>query len=213
LNCSQRFAPLFDALPEILLIRRSTSYATVETVDAVGREPASVPTESSTWLGTTVKFTIDEAVAGRPGNGAMLGRLTEIMFVEIVREYMHNLQPRERGWLAALRDPQIGQALRFLHERPTCPWTVAGLARAVGMSRSALAQRFVSLLGEPPMQYFLGWRIHIAKQMLRDRADTIDSIAERIGYDSEPAFNRAFKKRTGCPPAAWRRMAAKAASE
>jgi AraC-like DNA-binding protein len=143
----------------------------------------------------------------------MLGRLTEIMFVEIVREYMHQLHARERGWLAALKDRHVGQALRLLHEHPLRPWTVAGLAHEVGMSRSALAQRFVSLLGESPMKYLFGWRIHIAKQMLRDRTDTIESIAERIGYDSEPAFNRAFKKATGTPPAAWRRMAARAASE
>jgi AraC-like DNA-binding protein len=213
LNCNQRFAPLFDALPEMLVVRRAADYATVEAVDAPGGEPASFSQASSSWLGTTVKYTINEATAGRPGNSAMLGRLTEIMFVEIVREYMRQLNPGERGWLAALRDPHVGQALRLLHERPIQPWTVARLARDVGMSRSALAQRFVSLLGEPPMKYLLAWRIHIAKQMLRDRTDTIDAIAERMGYDSEPAFNRAFKKATGCPPAAWRRMAARAASE
>ena len=98
LNCSQRFAPLFDALPEILIVRGAAGYATVETVDTAGQEPASVPHQSSAWLATTVKFTINEAIVGRPGNGAMLGRLTEIMFVEIVREYMHQLNPRERGW-------------------------------------------------------------------------------------------------------------------
>jgi AraC-like DNA-binding protein len=213
LNCNQRFAPLFDALPGMLVVRRETDYARVEAVDAVCREPANVPQESSTWLGTTLKFTINEATVGRPGNAAMLGRLTEIMFVEIVREYMHQLNPRERGWLAALKDPHVGQALRLLHDHPMDPWTVARLAHEVAMSRSALAQRFVSLLGESPMRYLLSWRIHLAKQMLRDRTDNIQSIAERIGYDSGPSFNRAFKKATGWAPAAWRRMAASTSAE
>jgi AraC-like DNA-binding protein len=213
LNCNQRFAPLFNALPATLVVRRETDYAKVEAIDTAGREPADVPQESRTWLGTTLAFTINEATVGRPGNGAMLGRLAEIMFVEIVREYMHDLNPRERGWLAALKDPGVGQALRLLHERPLQPWTVARLAHEVAMSRSALAQRFASLLGESPMKYLLAWRIHIAKQMLRDRSDSIRCIAERIGYDSEPAFSRAFKKATGRPPAAWRRIAAQASFE
>jgi AraC-like DNA-binding protein len=143
----------------------------------------------------------------------MLGRLTELMFVEIVREYMQQLGARERGWLAALRDPHVGHALRLLHRQPVRPWTVGLLAREVAMSRSALAQRFTILLGESPMRYLSGWRMHLAKQMLRDRSENIQSIAARIGYESEPAFNRAFKKATGCPPAAWRKAAAHAAAE
>ena len=213
LNCTQRFAPLFDALPAVLIVRRSADYATVEGDDGVDPACASVPEPSSTWLGTTLKFTINEATASRPGNGAMLGRLTEIMFVEIVREYMHQLGPRQRGWLAALKDPQVGQALRLLHEQPMQPWTVERMAHEMGMSRSAFAQRFVSLIGESPMKYLSRWRLHLAKQILRDRTDNIQAVAERIGYDSEPAFNRAFKKATGYPPAAWRRMAAKVSAE
>ena len=143
----------------------------------------------------------------------MLARLTELMYVEIVREYMQQLNTRERGWLAALKDPHVGKALRLLHAEPTRQWTVDMLAHEVATSRSALAQRFTSLIGESPMKYLSGWRMHIAKQMLRDRTDNIQSIAERIGYDSEPAFNRAFKKATGCPPARWRRAAARASSE
>jgi AraC-like DNA-binding protein len=213
LNCAQRFAPLFDSLPPILVVRRSTNYSTLEAVDVIDAGCASVPEASSTWLGTTLNFTINEAAACRPGNGAMLARLTEIMFVEIVREYMHHLGPRRRGWLAALKDPQVGQALRLLHERPTHPWTVDRLAREMAMSRSGFARRFVSLVGESPIMYLWRWRIHLAKQMLRDRTDNIQAVAERIGYDSEPAFNRAFKKATGYPPAAWRRMAARTSSE
>lgn len=213
LNCSQRFAPLFEALPPILIVRRRDDYAAVETVDGDSRNTAGVPQESSTWLATTLKFTVHEAVAARPGNAAMLGRLTELMFVEIIREYMQQLNANEHGWLAALRDPYVGKALRLIHENPMRQWTVDVLAHEVAASRSALAQRFTRLLGESPMKYLSGWRMHLAKQMLRDHGDNIQAIAERVGYESEPAFNRAFKKATGCPPATWRRAAAQASSE
>jgi len=208
LNCNQRFAPLFEALPSMLIVRRRTDYGTVEAIDGTPRAIADVPQESSTWLATTLKFTVNEALAARPGNAAMLGRLTELMFVEIIREYMQQLHRRERGWLAALRDPYVGKALRLLHESPMRPWTVDLLAHEVAISRSGLAQRFTRLLGESPMKYLSAWRIHLAKQMLRDRGDNIQTIAERIGYESQFAFNRAFKKATGSPPAVWRRSAA-----
>jgi AraC-like DNA-binding protein len=172
-----------------------------------------MPEESSTWLATTLKFTVTEALAARPGNAAMLGRLTELMFVEIIREYMEQLSPDEHGWLAALRDPYVGKALRLVHEHPMRQWTVDALARDVAISRSALALRFSRLLGESPMKYLSGWRMHLAKQMLRDSDENIQAIAERAGYESEPAFSRAFKKATGCPPATWRRAAARASSK
>jgi AraC family transcriptional regulator, alkane utilization regulator len=213
LNCNQRFAPLFEALPPILIVRGREDYAALEAVDGASRNTAGMPQESSTWLATTLKFTVNEAVAARPGNSAMLGRLTELMFVEIIREYMQQLSPNQQGWLAALRDPHVGKALRLIHENPMRPWTVDGLAHEVATSRSALALRFTRLLGESPMKYLSGWRMHLAKQMLRDRGDNIQAIAERVGYESEPAFNRAFKKATGCPPATWRRTAAHASSE
>ncbi len=213
LNCNQRFAPLFEALPSMLIVRRRTEYGTVEAIDGTPRESTDVPQESSTWLATTLKFTVNEALAARPGNAAMLGRLTELMFVEITREYMQQLNPRERGWLAALKDPYVGKALRLLHESPMRPWTVDGLAHEVAISRSGLAQRFTRLLGESPMKYLSEWRIHLAKQMLRDREDNIQAIAERVGYESQPAFNRAFKKATGSPPAVWRKVAADVSRE
>jgi AraC family transcriptional regulator, alkane utilization regulator len=213
LNCNQRFAPLFEALPPILVVRRRQDYAVVETVEGDSRKRAGVPQESSRWLATTLKFTVHEAVAARPGNAAMLGRLTELMFVEIIREYMQQLHPNELGWLAALRDPSVGRALRLIHENPMRQWTVDALAQEVATSRSALAQRFTRLLGEAPIKYLSGWRMHLAKQMLRDRGDNIQAIAERVGYESEPAFNRAFKKATGSPPGTWRRVAARTSSE
>jgi hypothetical protein len=118
LNCNQRFAPLFEALPPMLIVRRRADYGTVEAVDGTRHDLTEVPQDSSTWLATTLKFTVNEALAARPGNAAMLGRLTELMFVEIIREYMQQLSPRKRGWLAALRDPHVGKALRLLHENP-----------------------------------------------------------------------------------------------
>ena len=159
LNCNQRFAPLFEALPSILVVRRRTDYGAVEAIDGTPRELANVPPESSTWLATTLKFTVNEVVAARPGNAAMLGRLTELMFVEIVREYMQQLNPRERGWLAAVRDPSVGKALRLLHESPMRAWTVDLLAHDVAISRSGLAQRFTRLLGESPMKCLSGYVI------------------------------------------------------
>jgi AraC-like DNA-binding protein len=185
----------------------------VETLDGTSCDASGVPHESGTWLASTVAFAVNEALSARPGNAAILGRLTELMFVEIIREYMQHLSPNQQGWLAALRDAQVGRALRLIHENPTRPWTVDRLSLEAATSRSALAQRFTRLLGQSPMKYLSGWRMHLAMQMLRDRADNIQAIAERVGYESEPAFNRAFKKVTGCPPATWRRAAAQASSE
>jgi AraC-like DNA-binding protein len=152
-----------------------------------------------------LKFTINEARMARPGNGAMLGRLTELMFVEILREYMERLPTSHGGWLAGLNDPYVGRALRLLHANPVRDWTVEDLAREVAVSRSVLAQRFTELVGEAPMKYLAGWRMQIAKQMMREGSHNIQDIATRVGYDSEAAFNRAFKRATGSPPAAWRK--------
>ena len=138
----------------------------------------------------------------------MLGRLTELMFVEILREYMHRLPQNQGGWLAGLNDPHVGKALRALHTNPEHDWTVDELAREAAVSRSVLAQRFAELVGETPMRYLANWRMQLAKQMMRDGAPNIQDVATRVGYDSEAAFNRAFKRSTGSPPAAWRKGAA-----
>jgi AraC-like DNA-binding protein len=207
LNCDQRFAPLVEALPTMLVIRGRDDYSTIEAVDANGIRPTGVPQGSGTWLGTTLKFTINEARASRPGNAAMLGRLTELMFVEILREYMQRLPAEHGGWLAGLNDPCVGKAIRLLHASPDRDWTVDDLAREVATSRSVLAQRFTQLVGEAPMRYLAGWRMQLAKQMMRDGARNIQDVAARVGYDSEAAFNRAFKRATGSPPATWRKGA------
>jgi AraC family transcriptional regulator, alkane utilization regulator len=210
LNCDQRFGPLVEALPTMLIVRGRDDYSTIEAVDATGCRPTAVPAGSGTWLGTTLKFTINEARIARPGNAAMLGRLTELMFVEILREYMHRLTASHGGWLAAVNDPHVGKALRLLHTNPVRDWTVEDLAREVAVSRSVLAQRFTELVGDAPMRYLASWRMQLAKQMMREGARNIQEVAARVGYDSEAAFNRAFKRATGSPPAAWRKSAIEA---
>jgi AraC-like DNA-binding protein len=207
LNCDQRFSPLVEGLPTMLLVRSRDEYSAIEAVDASGSCQTVVPQGSSTWLGTTLKFTVNEARAARPGNVAMLGRLTELMFVEILREYMQRLPASQSGWFAAVNDAHVGKALRLLHANPVRDWTVDELAREVALSRSALAQRFADLVGEAPMRYLANWRMQLAKQMMREGARNIQEVATRVGYDSEAAFNRAFKRATGSPPAAWRKGA------
>lgn len=129
------------------------------------------------------------------------------MFVEIRREYMQRLPASQGGWLSGLNDPHVGKALRLMHQDPVRDWTVDDLAREVAVSRSVLAQRFTELVGEAPMRYLAGWRMQVAKQMMRDGGGTIQDIATRVGDESEAAFSRAFKRATGSPPAAWRRAA------
>jgi AraC-like DNA-binding protein len=205
LNCDQRFNPLLGALPNILVVRSRDDYSSVEAIDSNGVRPARVPEGSSTWLSTTLKFTVHEARSGHPGNGAMLGRLTELMFVEILRQYMQQLPPDNTGWLAGLNDPCVGKALRLMHAEPARNWTVDELAREAAVSRSVLAERFTNLVGDSPMKYLANWRIQLAKQMLREGRGSILEVACKVGYDSEAAFNRAFKRATGTPPATWRK--------
>ena len=181
LNWDQRFAPLLAALPTVLLVRRRDHYRSVEAIDRGGRRPTAAPRESGDWLATTVRFTMNEAQAARPGNAAMLGRLTELMFVEIIRDYMQQLDDAACGWLAGLRDPQVGDALRLLHDAPMRDWTVEALAREVALSRSALAQRFTRLIGASPMKYLSDWRMQLAKHMLRTGGGNVQSVAALVG--------------------------------
>jgi AraC-like DNA-binding protein len=137
----------------------------------------------------------------------MLAKLAELLFVEAMRRYMEGLPPQGKGWLAGVRDAHIGRALALLHAEPAKPWTVDTLAREAALSRSALAERFASLVGESPMHYLTRWRLALAAQALRSNSDAIARVAERSGYESEAAFNRAFKREFGVPPAAWRKSA------
>jgi AraC-like DNA-binding protein len=128
-----------------------------------------------------------------------------MVFVDAARRYLESLSGDASGWLAALRDRHVGRAIALLHERPAEPWTIDELGRQVGLSRSALHERFVELAGQPPMQYLTNWRMQCGARALREGHATVATIAQDVGYDSEAAFARAFKRLVGQPPAAWRR--------
>lgn len=157
------------------------------------------------WLADTIRHTAEEVLNSRPGSYSMLSRLTELMFVEILREHMRTLSDGDVGWFAAVNDPVVGTALRYLHTAPLEQWTVQRLAQKVNVSRSVLADRFKLLLQQPPMQYLSHWRLQLAAAQLKTTNTPIKTVADRIGYDSEAAFSRAFKRRFGSPPADWRR--------
>jgi len=127
------------------------------------------------------------------------------MFIEVVRRHLENLPPEQAGWLAGLRDPFVGKVLSLMHAAPANSWTIEELARQVGLSRSALAERFADLVGSPPMQYLAKWRMQIASELLSGGNTNVATIAAEIGYESEAAFSRAFKKMVGVPPSDWRR--------
>ena len=135
----------------------------------------------------------------------MLAKLAELMFVEVIRNHIDSLPEDARGWFAGLRDPQIGAALRLIHGRPTEPWTLDSLARAIGLSRSSFAERFAAYVEMPPMQYLGRWRLQIAARLLETPNVSVAQAAAEVGYQSEAAFHRAFKRHTGVAPGAWRR--------
>jgi AraC family transcriptional regulator, alkane utilization regulator len=161
----------------------------------------------ATHLHGLLQLALAEAAAPRPGTTTLLTRLTELMFVEVLRTFMESLPAEQTGWFAGLRDPFVGRALQRLHAEPQRDWTVDELGRAVGLSRSALVDRFNALVGAPPMTYLGHWRIQLATQLLRDSHASVATIAAEVGYASETAFNRAFRRVVGMPPAAWRRQA------
>jgi AraC-like DNA-binding protein len=159
----------------------------------------------ASWVESSVRFSVAESTAPRAGGTTVLAKLSELLFVEAIRQYIETLPPGQTGWLAGLRDRFVGRALALLHQEPAHPWSVDELAKQVGLSRSALADRFVELLGQPPMQYLTRWRLSLAAQQLLSGGGALAQIAERVGYDSEAAFNRAFKREFGVPPATWRK--------
>jgi AraC-like DNA-binding protein len=133
------------------------------------------------------------------------------MFIDVIRRYIETLPAHDNGWLAGLRDPAVGRALALIHARPSFNWTIEGLARQCGVSRTVMAERFVRLVGQPPMQYLAKWRMQVAAEMLNRGNVNMATIAAEIGYESEAAFSRAFKKMTGITPSAWRQGARQAA--
>ena len=187
LRCDERLCgPMLEALPRILRV-------------PLGDGPATA------WLTSLLLAGTRETAAPRPGGETMLAKLSELLFAEAIRRYIELLPDEETGWLAALRDRFVGRALALLHERPGHSWTVEELAESVGLSRSALSQRFTDIIGQAPIQYLTRWRLTIAAQRLRNEHASLARIAADSGYDSEAAFNRAFKRTLGTTPAAWRR--------
>lgn len=163
-------------------------------------------------LGPWTMQLLDQAVAEsrerRAGSAAVLERASEFVFIDAARRYLESLPPESAGWLGALRDRHVGRAIALMHERPAEDWSVEELGRQVGLSRSALHERFVELTGQAPMQYLANWRMQLGAGLLRQGNMKVAAIAQEVGYDSEAAFSRAFKRLVGEPPAAWRRARA-----
>ncbi|HVG28223.1 MAG TPA: AraC family transcriptional regulator [Pyrinomonadaceae bacterium] len=187
LACEPRLSEVFLAgLPPMLKVH-------------VAQEP------SGQWLEHSIRFTVEEADGAGAGSGLVLAKLSELLFVETLRRYINALPPDQTGWLAGARDPVTGQALALLHKRPADPWTISNLARRVGLSRTRLAERFRHFLGESPMAYLTRWRLRLGAEMLQSTEDSVAEVAAAVGYGSEAAFNRAFKREFGCPPGQFRR--------
>lgn len=187
LGSEAAFSPLLASLPPVLkLDLRATA--------------------SGAWIESSFRFAVSEIAAGRIGSATVITKLSELLFVEAVSQFVASLPAERRGWLAGLRDPQIGRALALLHARPTDAWTAETLALEVGMSRSVFAERFTSLVGHPPMYYLTLWRMHLAAQQLREGHGSVAQIAFEVGYGSEAAFSRAFKRQFGTSPGIWRRQ-------
>lgn len=160
------------------------------------------------WLQSTLQFVTSETATSLPGAETVANRLTDILFVHAIRAFITGCAASRRhagGWLRALADQKIGEALRLIHENPQTNWTVETLARAVAMSRSAFAEKFTSLVGESPLRYVVSWRMKKATQLL-ERGEPIGLIAHRVGYESDAAFNKAFKKHLGMTPGEFRRQ-------
>jgi AraC-like DNA-binding protein len=158
------------------------------------------------WIRSTFQYAADEVAAGRPGSETVLAKLSELLFVESVRRYAESLPNDRTGWLAGLKDPYVARALAYLHRDIGRDWSVDELSREVGLSRSALAERFTNLLGMAPMHYLGHWRMQVAAQKMRNTSTSLAQIAETVGYESDAAFSRAFKKAFGTAPATWRRL-------
>jgi AraC-like DNA-binding protein len=185
LGCEVPDNPLAATLPPLLRLSASQ-----------GRNGA--------WLAETFRVAAREYAESRFGSATILNKLAELLFVEAVRRYAESLPPERTGWLAGLRDPVVGRALALLHGRTGERWTTQRLAREVGLSRSALAERFTRLIGEPPISYLARWRMQVAAQRLRETGRSTGQIAWEVGYESDAAFHRAFKRVHGVTPSAWR---------
>ena len=159
---------------------------------------------SGAWLENSIRFFVDQEDSAQPGREAVLAKLSEVLFVETLRAWITQLPAHQTGWLAGARDPEIGKVLATMHRMPAHPWTIASLAKEAGMSRSVLAERFRHYLDQTPMAYLTRWRLQLGAQMLASTNNSILQIAADVGYESEAAFNRAFKREFEVPPARFR---------
>ncbi|GKS63169.1 AraC family transcriptional regulator [Nitrospira sp.] len=162
---------------------------------------------SGRWVEDTLRYSVNHAEVSGPGSAAVIAKLSEVLFVETLRRYIEKLPQTQTGWLAGVRDPEVGKALALLHQQPAHPWTIASLAEAVGLSRSVLAERFRHYLSDTPMGYLTRWRLQLAAQLLASTSKSVAEVAGDVGYESEPSFNRAFKREFGVPPARYRTQA------
>lgn len=156
------------------------------------------------WIEQSVNFVLGDAAARAPGSELLVAKVAELLFAEVVRGYIESMPANNPGWLAGLRDPHVGRCLALMHGEPARAWTVEALAQESHISRSVLADRFTELVGAPPMHYLAHWRMILAAGMLRRDQVNLARIAEGVGYESEAAFNRAFKREYGVSPGVWR---------
>jgi AraC-like DNA-binding protein len=186
--CDPRlFQPVLEALPRLVTINLSSM-------------------DKARWLEATLQHAVEEAMSPRPGAEGVLAKLSEVMVVETLRQFVAQLSPEHTGWLSGLRDRAVGRTLALMHQQPAHPWTVDTLAREVAVSRSVLAERFTHFVGQSPMQYLGRWRMALATNYLKRSSLNLARIAEQVGYETDAAFSRAFRREFGQPPATWRRM-------
>lgn len=206
LQCDHRFSPLMGALPALIIADPAGRNFDLGRVgDSKAGAPGHVVLPAGDErLQQMLSYLVDEAYANEPGTPAMLSRRIELLYLEVLRRYIAHATLTGKGWFAAVNDPEIGRALRALHLQPARKWTVDSLAAEVSMSRSTLAQRFTDLVGEPPVRYLTSWRMQMARTLIREGTLSLPQVSEQVGYDSEVAFNRAFKREVGVPPGTWR---------
>ncbi|CAN5304190.1 AraC family transcriptional regulator [soil metagenome] len=185
--------PFIDSLPPVMHL----------TAEDVETEP---------WLNSTFQFLLHEASQPRQGSSLVISRLTDLLFIQIMRTHIQRIKdcPASNGWLKALADPQISQAIRLMHKQPDAPWTVAALADKVGMSRSAFAQKFSQYTKTTPVDYLTFWRMEKAKETLNATNKGLAEISQSVGYQSEAAFSKAFRRVVGTSPGAFRHSNARA---
>jgi AraC-like DNA-binding protein len=186
LGSNHAFGPLLASLPSVLKL-----------------EVRSTPLGA--WVESSFRFAVSQIAAERVGSTTVIAKLSELLFVEAISHYIAGLPEDRKGWLAGLKDPQVGRALSLMHANPAKEWSAEALAAEVGMSRSGFAERFVSLVGQPPIQYLTYWRMQLAARRLHESREAIAQVGFSVGYESEAAFSKAFKREFGASPAAWRK--------